>query len=78
VLSTKTISFNVQCTQNLQIIADKVLLKLQAYLTIHGISILNLKLESKLKMFNVRIKAHKQNFHFKQREDSSAQFSKLQ
>jgi hypothetical protein len=78
VLSTKTISFNVQCTQNLQIIVDKVLLKLQAYLTIHGISILNLKLESKLKMFNVRIKAHKQNFHFKQREDSSAQFSKLQ
>ncbi len=39
---------------------------------------LNLKLESKLKMFNVRIKAHKQNFHFKQREDSNAQFSKLQ
>lgn len=36
------------------------------------------KLESKLKMFNVRIKTHKQNFHFKQREDSSAQFSKLQ
>lgn len=29
-------------------------------------------------MFNVRIKAHKQNFHFKQRQDSSAQFSKLQ
>jgi len=57
---------------------DKVLLKLQAYLTIHGISILNLKLESKLKMFNVRIKAHKKKIHFKQREDSSAQISKLQ
>lgn len=29
-------------------------------------------------MFNVRIKAHKKKIHFKQREDSSAQISKLQ
>jgi hypothetical protein len=38
----------------------------------------NFKPQIKIKIFNVRSKTYKQNFHFKQRGDSNAQFSKLQ